>query len=65
MAGYDNRESSKPCGNDYSLVPEISGRGVNGQPVPVDKGYGKAPDIKHSTLRKNNSMQYWPDMGNR
>ena len=43
----------KPYGNSRSLVPEISGRGVNGNAVKPCN-HGGAPKIVHSTNLRNN-----------
>lgn len=52
----------KPYGNSRSLVSEISGRGVNGKEVPAAK-HGMMPEIKRSTLVKNNCFQDLKDTG--
>lgn len=52
----------KPWGNSNSLVPEISGRGVNGMSVKPCK-YGQAAKIEKSTHVRNNSFQDLKDTG--
>lgn len=54
MRGMDSSDTGKPCGNSYSLVPEVASFSVNpGPKAPITK-QGAEPKITTSTLRRNN-----------